>query len=71
MRNPIRTFLLRRRLRELMPRRRDTLFRFHLKARRMMMLRSFGEVRPIPAPTGETIKFRRSPSFRVEGAGDE
>lgn len=59
----VRAILLRRRLRELMPLRRDPMFRLHLKARRMLQLRSFGEVRPLPAATGGTIKFRRSPPY--------
>jgi hypothetical protein len=63
MRNPLRHYLLRRRLHRLMPRRRDPFFRMLLKARHLMALESFGQARAVPDNTGSTVRFTRPTAF--------
>lgn len=56
--HPLRRLLLRRRLRVLLPRRRDPQFRVLLRLRRRLSLPRLSHRPPLP-PQSELVRFRR------------
>lgn len=63
-RHLLQKLLLRRRLRQLLPQRRDPLFRLHLSARRLLRLRQFPQHRPPPPLHPPLVRFHRPPPRR-------